>query len=151
MATQDASLPMFDHTHDALTTVGVIAFTALTAVWASWLTADLGLRWPVLVLAAVGSGYLLYDQSTRRSVLSTGLYLVAALVVLTPIMFVVPLMLAAGRPGVESPWMFVVTVADLQAFLTFLVVAAVPAVAGYVIAHPEGARARLSTLTGGVL
>lgn len=148
MSTDESTIPPFDHTHDALTTVGVLAFTALTAIWASWLVADLGVRWPTFALAAIASGYYLYDRADGRSVLATGLYLVAGLVALTPIMFVVPLLLAGGRPGVGNPWVFVFTIADLQAFVAFLLVAAVPAIAGFIVSEPGSVRERLASVTG---
>jgi hypothetical protein len=149
MATKDASIPLFDHTHDALTTVAVVGFTALTAVWVSWLVADLGVRWPALALAAAGSGYLLYDRADGRSVLATGLYLVATLVVLTPIVFLVPILLSGSRPGFGSPTQFVLNVSDLQVFVVFLLVAAVPALVGYLVSHPGSAWGSVSSLTGG--
>ncbi|MEF8838767.1 MAG: hypothetical protein V5A18_04600 [Haloarculaceae archaeon] len=126
----DGVLPLFDHTHDTLTTAVVVAFAAAVGLLAGWITADFGVRTPVFVVAAVGTGYLLYTQSTRRAVLAAGLYSLATLLAVAPFLYELGLIVA-----VDSPLRHVLSLADLVIFLVFWVVAVVPALVGNRVAN----------------
>lgn len=118
--------PVFDHTHDRATTAIVVAFTAVIGLLAGWIVADFGVRSLGSLVGAVGTGYLLYRQPTRRAVLAAGFYSLAALVAAIPIVY--ELGLAAS---VDEPLRHLVSVADLLLFLAFWLLAAIPALVGY--------------------
>ena len=118
----DGVLPLFDHTHETGTTAVVVVFAAVLGLLAGWLTADFGVRTPVFVVAAVGTGYLLYAQPTGRAVLAAGLYSVAALLAVGPFLYELGLVV-----NVDSPLRHVLSLADLVIFLVFWIVASIPA------------------------
>lgn len=122
----DRILPLFEHTHDAGTTAIVVAFAAVVGLLAGWITADLGVRFLAFVVGAVGSGYLLYDQRTRRDVVVAGLYSIAALLAAAPFIYELGTLLY-----VEAPLRHLLSVADLLVFVAFWLLAAIPAVVGY--------------------
>ena len=122
----DRLLPLFDHTHDPVTTAIVVAFSAVVGLLAGWIVADFDVRFLGFLVGAVGTGYLLYDQPTRRAVLAAGFYSLAALVAVVPIVY--ELGLAAG---VDDPLRHVLSVTDLLFVLAFWLLAAVPALVGY--------------------
>lgn len=125
----DRALPLFEHTHDPVTTAIVVAFAAAVGLLAGWITADFGARFPVFLVGAVGSGYLLYDQPTRRAVAAAGFYSVAALLAVAPVLYELHVLVA-----VDAPLRHVLSVADLLVFVVFWLLAAIPAVVGYRIA-----------------
>lgn len=127
----DRVLPLFDRTHGPLTTGLVVAFAAVLGLYASWLTADFGARTVAFAAAAVGVGYVLYGEPTRRAVVARGLYVLAAFVAATPFVYELSILLGGGYAGVGSPWQHVLSVTDLLFVLLFLVVAAVPALVAY--------------------
>mgnify|MGYP006289699291 CR=1 FL=1 len=118
----DRLLPLFDHTHDTATTALVVGFAAILGMVAGWVSADFGARFLAFVVGAVGTGYLLYDQPTRRAILAAGLYSLAALLAIAPFLYELGLVL-----NVEAPLRHVLSPSDLVIFLVFWVVAAVPA------------------------
>jgi hypothetical protein len=135
MATRDSLadrvFPVFDHTHDALTTGLVVGFAALLGLYTSWMVADFGGRFLGFAAAALASGYALYDQTDRRAVVAGGLYALAVLLAFTPFLYELAFLVESGRAGVGSPWRHVLSVADLALFVVFFALAAVPALAGY--------------------
>lgn len=147
MATRDSLaerlFPLFEHTHDAATTALVVAWGAVLGGVASWVVADFGVRFPAFAVATLGVGYLLYGRRTRRGVLAGGFYMLAALVALAPVVSELHVLTVAGMPGVGSPWRHLLSVADLLFVVVFLVVAAVPALAGFLVENWGAVRARL--------
>lgn len=127
--TVDGVLPLFEHTHDTPTTAAVVGFAAAIGLLAGWLAADFGGRFPAFLVGAVGTGYLLYRQPTRRAVLAAGLYSVAALLAVTPLVY--ELQVVASVP---APQRHVFGASDLLLLVVLWVVAAVPAVVGYRLA-----------------
>jgi hypothetical protein len=125
----DRVFPLFDHTHDTVTTAIVVVFAAVVGLLAGWITADFGVRFPAFLVGAVGSGYLLYGQATRRAVLGAGFYSVAALLAAAPFAYELGTLV-----NVESPLQHLLSVADLLVFVVFWLLAAVPALVGYRIA-----------------
>ena len=119
-------LPLFDHTHDPVTTAVVVVFALLVGLLARWIVADFDVRLLGFLVGAVGTGYLLYGQPTRRAVLAAGCYSLAALVAAIPIAF--ELGLAAS---VDDPLRHVLSVTDLLFVLAFWLLAAVPGLVGY--------------------
>lgn len=130
MATADSLVdrvfPLFDHTHDVVTTGVVVLSAALLGLYASWTTADFGLRTPAFVVVALSLGYLLYRQDSRRGVVAGALYSLAALVALTPLLYELTVLVRAA-----SPLQHVLSVTDLVFVLLFWLVAAVPALVAY--------------------
>jgi uncharacterized membrane protein len=147
MATRDSPLdrvlPLFDHTHDTATTALVVGVATLLAVVASWVVADFGVRFPGFAVAAIGAAYWLYRLETRREIVAGGLYMLAGLVGLTPVAMELHVLTVTGMEGVGSPAQHVLTVSDLILTLLFWVVAAVPAVAAFVLQNGSAIRARL--------
>jgi len=127
--TADGFGPLFEHTHDALTTAAVVGFAAVVGLLAGWLVADFGGRFPAFLVGAVGTGYLLYRQPTRRAVLAAGLYSVAALLAVTPIVYELQVLVS-----LPAPQRHVLATSDLLLVVVIWVVAAVPAVVGYRLA-----------------
>lgn len=125
----DRVFPLFDHTHDALTTLVVVVFAALLGLVAGWVAADFGVRFVAFVVGAVGTGYLLYGQPTRRAVLAAGLYSLAGLLALAPIVYELGTVAA-----VSDPLAHVLSLSDLLVVLLFWLLAAVPAIVAYRIA-----------------
>ena len=119
---RDRVLPLFDHTHGPVTTALVVGFAAGLGLVAGWVTADFGVRFPAFVVAALGTGYLLYGQPTRRAVVAAGLYSLAAFLAVAPLLYELRLVV-----GVEAPLRHVLSLADLVVFVVFWVLAAVPA------------------------
>ena len=125
----DRLFPLFDHTHDAVTTAIVVVFAAVVGVLAGWITADFGVRFLAFLVGAVGSGYLLYGQATQRAVLAAGFYSVAVLLAAAPFAYELVTLVT-----VEAPLRHLLSVADLLVFVVFWLLAAVPALVGYRIA-----------------
>lgn len=125
----DRLFPVFDHTHDPVTTGLVVAFAAVTGLLAGWITADFGVRTLAFIVGAVGAAYLLYGQPTRRAVVAAGLYSVAALFAVAPFLFEL-----GTAVNVDEPLRHVLSVTDLLVVAVFWVLAAVPAVIGYRVA-----------------
>jgi hypothetical protein len=130
MATADSLVdrvfPLFDHTHDALTTGIVVVSAALLGLYASWATADFAIRTPAFVVVAVALGYLLYRQDSRRGVVAGALYSLAALIALTPLLYEFTVLVRAA-----TPLQHLLSVTDLVFVLLFWVVAAIPALVAY--------------------
>jgi hypothetical protein len=126
MATADTLrervFPLFDHTHDAGTTAIVVLSAALLGQYASWATADFGLRTAAFVVVAVALGYLLYRQDSRRGVVAGACYSLAALLAVTPLLYELTVLTRATQP-----LQHLLSVTDLLFVLLFWAVAAVPA------------------------
>lgn len=122
-------LPVFDHTHDSATTAIVVGFAAAIGLLAGWIVADFGVRSLGFLVGAVGTGYLLYRQPTRRAIVAAGLYSIAGLVAAIPVVY--ELGLAAN---VDDPLRHVLSVTDLLFVLAFWLLAAIPALVGYRLA-----------------
>ncbi len=118
----------FEHSHSPGTKLLVLALGVVVGLFASWLLADLGGRTISFLLFTAAGTYALYARPTRRDVLIRGLYSLALLLVLTPVMLNVTFLLADyGTGGITDPWRFVFTAADLLFLVVFSVFAAVPA------------------------
>lgn len=147
MATRDSPLdrvlPLFDHTHDSVTTALVVGLAALLAVVASWVVADFGVRGPAFAVAALAVGYLLYGRETRQDVLAAGLYMLAALLALTPIVMELHVLTVTEMQGVGTAAQHVLTMSDLVVTLVFLVIAAVPAAMAFLVQNWGAIRTRV--------
>lgn len=118
--------PLFDHVHDRGTTALVVVFAAGIGFLAGWVVADFGVRTPGFLVAALGTGYLLYDQPTRRNVLAAGLYSLAALLALVPVSYELGVLTTVDQPGRH-----IVASSDLVLLVAWWLVAAIPALAAY--------------------
>jgi hypothetical protein len=118
---------LVDHTHTPLTTVVIGVLSAVLGIYAGWITADFGLRTPASVIAFLVAAVWLYRQRDGWSALATGLYLLAVLIVLTPILFNLAFVLDASRYDISNTSGFVLTTSDLVFFLVFVLIALIPA------------------------
>jgi hypothetical protein len=139
----DRVLPLFDHTHDTATTALVVGAATLLAVVASWVVADFGLRFPAFAVAAIGSAYWLYRLETRREILAGGLYMLAALIGLTPIAMELHVLTVTGMEGVGPAAQHSLTISDLIVTLLFFAIAAIPATAAFLLQNAGTVRSRL--------
>jgi len=114
------------HRHSRETTAIVLAEALALALYASWLTADLGLGTVTFVLVAVVAAYALYRQPSRRGILVVGLYVLAAFLVVTPVFLNLPFLLAAGSYDVSNPTAFTMRLSDVLFLVLFVILAAVP-------------------------
>lgn len=114
------------HDHPPGTVALVVLFALGLGVGASWLLADLGLRLPALLAGWLGAGYWLYRQPDRRAVAAAGLYAVAALVALVPVVMNLTALAVAGGHGMRAG-PFALSAVDVVLLAVFLVLAAVPA------------------------
>ena len=122
------SLKQFvNHTHTPLTTIGIGILSVVLGIYTGWIAADFGLRTPVFVITILGAAVWLYRQRDGWSALATGLYLLAILIVLTPILFNLAFVLDAQRYGISDTSGFVLTLSDLVFFLIFVLIALIPA------------------------
>ena len=119
------------HDHDTGTTALVAAFAVALGWYAGWLTADLGLRWVALVAGIAVAGVWLYRRQSRARVAATGCYVLAALVLLTPVALDATLLLGTD---LADPWPFVLSTASLVYLLVFAILALIPASIGYLVA-----------------
>ncbi|MHB9286057.1 hypothetical protein ACKVMT_03345 [Halobacteriales archaeon Cl-PHB] len=122
----DRFRPLFDHTHDTLTTAIVVVSAALVGLLAGWVSADFGVRSLAFVVAAIATGYLLYGQPTRRAVVAGALYFVAAMVAVAPL-----LLELATVVNVSEPARHVMSPADLLLAVPFWLLATLVALLGY--------------------
>jgi hypothetical protein len=113
-------------THDTGTIAIIVLFAAVVGLLAGWLAADFGIRGPAYAVGAAGSGYLLFQQPSRRAVLAAGLYSVAAMVAVAPMVYELGVVAT-----VDAPLRHVLGASDLLVLLVFWLVAAVPAIVGY--------------------
>jgi hypothetical protein len=127
----DRLTPVFDHSHDTVTTAIVLGFAAVLGLYASWLAADVGARFSAFLVTAVALAYLLYAQPTRRTVVAGGLYSLAALLAATPVFYELVFLLNSGRPGVGPVLEHYLSLADVILFAVFWLLAAVPTLVAY--------------------
>lgn len=118
--------PLFDHTHDRLTTAIIVSLAALFGLFARWIVADFGVSFLAFLVAAIGTGYLLYRQPSRRAVLAAGSYSLAALIAVVPIVYELGL-----ATTVRDPLRHLLSTTDLLLVVAFWLLAAVPALVGY--------------------
>ena len=120
-------------------TVLAVVLALLCGVYAAWLLADLGLRWPALIATTAIAGVLFYSRRTPAAMLASACYGLAALVALTPIALDLAFVLAADGYGV-TPWPFVLSLADLVFLGVFVVLALVLSAIGFVIGRRADTR-----------
>lgn len=134
----DRDLPEYlgvAHHHDPATTALVAAFALVLGSYASWLMADLGVRWVAFLVVGAAAALGLYRRETRARVATAGLYALAALVALTPVALDATILLGTD---LGDPWPFLLTTATLVYLAAFAVLAAVPAGLGYLLARRAG-------------
>ncbi|MFD1512988.1 hypothetical protein [Halomarina rubra] len=128
----------FGHGHDALTTGLVVGCAVVLGALAAWVGADLLPRAVLFGLGVVGFGAVLYGRPSRRGVVATALYALAALVAAVPVVY--ELVLAMH---VADPLAHLLSVTDLLFVLVCWLLALVPALVGYRVATgPFGPRVR---------
>lgn len=115
------------HSHTPAGTIGIGVISVVLGWYAGWITADFGLRIPAFIGVALVAVVWLYRQRDGWVALSQGLYFLAALLVLTPIVFNLAFVLDAGRYDISDVTGFVLTISDLMFVLVFAVLALIPA------------------------
>jgi hypothetical protein len=115
-----------DRTDIAISIAGAVAL----AVYSSWMAADFLPRWVVFAIVVLGSGYLLLAQTDRRARIGYTAYVLAGLLVVTPLVLVLPDAVYADTFGL-SALSLVFTTANLLVFLVFLAVGSVVAGISY--------------------
>jgi hypothetical protein len=131
------------HPTNARRTAGVSFLAALVlGYYVSWLALDVAPRWLGFLGGALLCGFLLWQNETKRAVLVGALYMLAALVAVTPIVYELAWLGAGEFAGVGSITRHVLTPTDLLFVLVFLVLAAISAGAGYLAQHWERVQAR---------
>jgi len=109
---------------------GVVLGGLLLGAYAMWITADLLPRALTFIFVAVGVGGMLYRREDGREQLVYAGYVLAGLLFLTPIMMILPDVLAAGTFGVSALSLVFVTV-NIVLFVVFLILAVVVAYLSY--------------------
>ncbi|MDY6764676.1 MAG: hypothetical protein SV377_03165 [Halobacteria archaeon] len=114
----------------------VIAFFALITGWyASWISTNTTLSYIlVFLVVALVTSYILYGEGSYVRLVSSGLYVLAFFVAITPVFFYAPILTS----DIENPWIFIFSVADLIVWLIFLVIAGILAGSGYLIKRYSG-------------
>jgi hypothetical protein len=115
--------------HDAATTTFVLLAAVALGSLLAWLAADLVGYGPAFAVGATATAGILYTRRTRRSVLATTCYALAALLALVPVTYELTVLLHT-----DTPLAHVLTTTDLILALIFLTAAALPALLGYRIA-----------------
>ena len=101
---------------------------------AAWATAEIGLSLFAFLIAAVGSGYYLYQKPIPSAAIGTGLYVVAILMAITPISFYLPTVLAGSDGTASGAGAFIGGILGLVIWgFVFLILAIVTFVIGYFI------------------
>lgn len=121
-----------EHRHSIGTTGLVVVLALICGLYAAWLLADFGLRWPALVVVFLLGGVRFYGRPTRVGVLAAGLYTLAVFIAVTPVILDLAFVLAADSYGVANPWSFVLTMADLLFLVVFVLLALIPAGIAYI-------------------
>lgn len=114
------------HTHPPTITVGIGILSVVLGIYAGWIAADFGLRTSASVITFLIVAVWLYRQRDGWSAFAIGLYVLAALIVLTPILFNLAFVLDAGRYGISQVSEFVLTLSNLIFFLVFVLIALIP-------------------------
>lgn len=127
-----------EHRHSAGTTALAVVLALVCGFYAAWLLADFGLRLPALIVVALASGVFFYARPTRAGVVSTGLYTLAVFIALTPVVLDLAFVLAADQHGIENPWPFVLSLADLLFLVVFVLLALIPAGIAYAVTRRAG-------------
>lgn len=110
----------------------VIVLAWLVGTYAAWLGGDYGLGIGSVVGFALVAGYLLVQQPSARAVVGRGLYLLAGLVLVTPVFLNLPAF--TGRhPGVQDPAAQVFDPGVYLMALVFVVLSVVLAGVGYLV------------------
>lgn len=126
MSDEGRTGPVFDHTHDGVTTAIIVVLAAVFGLLARWIVADFDVSFLGFLVAALGTGYLLYRQPTRRAVIAAGCYSLAALVAVMPVVYELRLAVT-----VQDPLRHLLSTTDLLLVVAFWLVAAIPALVGY--------------------
>lgn len=115
--------------HDAPTTAFVLLAAVALGVLLAWLAADLVGYGPAFATGVTATAGILYTRRTRRRVLATTCYALAALVALAPVTYELAVLLHT-----DTPLAHVLTTTDLILALSFLTAATPIALLGYRIA-----------------
>lgn len=127
-----------DTTAVAATVVGGLVL----GLYASWMAADLVARWLVFLVVALGAGYALFDQPAVRAQVAYGCYVLAGLVLLTPVLMILPDVLSGSVYGVGAVGM-AAQLANLILLAVFGLLAAIVAYVGYRASGGRGVLERL--------
>ncbi|MFC5970043.1 hypothetical protein ACFPYI_01745 [Halomarina salina] len=113
-------------------TAGIMAL--LIGGLGAWATANLfGIAPVVFLIGLVGGAYYLYQKPLKSAAVGTGLYIMAIEMILTPIMFYLPVLFSTeGQEGAEAAGTAIGSVLGLVIWgFVFLLLAIVAGVIGY--------------------
>lgn len=118
--------------HSRTAQVAIVAFAWLVGIYAAWLGGDYGLGLGSLVGFALVAAYLLVGEPSIRAVVAKGCYLLAGLVLVTPVFLNLPVF--TGRhPGIGNPAGLVFDPGVYLMALVFVGLAAALAAGGYLV------------------
>lgn len=112
--------------------VAVVVFALLVGTYAAWLGGDYGLGLGSLVGFGLMAAYVLVQRPTARAVAARGGYLLAGLVLVTPVFLNLPV-LTATHAGVPDPAGLVFHPGVYVMALVFVLLAAVLAAVAFVV------------------
>lgn len=118
--------------HSRAAQLAVAVCALLVGTYAAWLGGDYGLGLGSLVGFALVAGYLLVQQPSARAVVARGCYLLAGLVLVTPVFLNLPTF-TTRHPGVADPAALVFDPGVYLMALVFVVLAAVMVGIGYLV------------------
>jgi len=150
MAGSTATEGLVENRHDTATNALIVAFAVVFGLYGSWVLADFLPRVVGFALPALVGAYTCYQRTGRGSVAAAGCYGLAVLVVVTPFALQLPYVLNAGMVSNGGALSFFQPM-DLVVLLIFLVIALVPAVAGFYLNNRGHVRERVRDAASGAV
>lgn len=123
----------FDHSHEPKAVAVIAVLAVIISLYASWIMADLVPRLVIFIVAFIFGGYLLYSRVEIRNIVSTFLYILAGLFLITPVMLILPDLANSDMvPGASRLFMDEITAII---FVVFIVIAGVTMGIGYYVSR----------------
>lgn len=137
----EARVEEYDESTDETNESGISWSIAITAAimgliiggFGAWATSNLGLALPAFLLLWAGATYYLYQKPIPSAVIGSGLWITALVMLLTPVLFYLPVILGDGAgESAEAAGAFVGGILGLIIWgIVFAVVAVVVAAIGW--------------------
>lgn len=118
--------------HSRAAKAGIVVFGLLVGAYAAWLGGDYGLGWGSLAGFGLVTAYVLVQEPSGRRVAARGCYLLAGLVLATPVFLNLPAVTGA-HPGIADPAALVLHPGVAAMALPFVVLAGLLAGVGYAV------------------
>ena len=108
------------------------AMGLLIGGFAVWATINLGISTIAFLIGTGGGAYFLYQKDMPSEAVGSGLYITALVMILTPILFYLPNVVAEGDGSAEAAGTFIGSILGLVIWgFVFLLLAIVTAAVGY--------------------